>query len=129
MNSVFIKYLGKFVLVFLDDIIVYSKNEEECKEYLTMALQVFRKHKLYVKLNKCGFYKKWIQYLGHVILEEEIIVDQKKIEAIMDWPTPKNVMDFISFMGFVGYYRRFIEVFSKITHPITSLQRKNVKFN
>ena len=85
--------MDKFVLVFLDDILIYSKNEEEREENLRMNLQLLKEHKLYAKLSKCDFYKYKIDYLGHIISSEEISVDPKKIEAIMDWPTPVNVTD------------------------------------
>ena len=91
MNSVFNRYLDKFVLVFLDDILFYSKNEEENEEDLRLKLQLLREHRLYAKLSKCDFYRDTIQYLGHIILEEGISVDPNKIEAIMNWPTPRNV--------------------------------------
>ena len=84
MNSVFSKYLDNFVLVFLDDILVYSKNEEEHEEHLRLVLQVLREHQLYAKLSKCDFYQRKIQYLGHIISEEGITVDSKKVEAIME---------------------------------------------
>ena len=128
MNSVFNKYLDKFVLFFLDDILIYSKNEEEHEQHLRLTLRLLREHKLYAKLRKCDFYKDKIPYLGHIISEEEISMDPKKIEAIMNWPTPRNVTDVISFMRLVGYYRRFIEGFSKVSHSITSLQKKGIKF-
>ena len=83
---------------------------------------------MYANLGKCSFYQQQIQYLGHIISEEGIAVDPSKIEAIQEWPTPRNVTEVRSFMGLAGYYRRFIEGFSKIAHPITSLQRKGVKF-
>ena len=102
MNSVFSKYLDKFVLVFLDDILVYSKNEKEHEEHLRLTLQVLREHRLYAKLSKCDFYRDRIQYLGHIISEEGIPVDLEKIEAIMNWPTPRNVTDIRSFMGLAG---------------------------
>ena len=128
MNSVFSKYLDKLVLVFLDDILIYSKNEEEHEDHLRMTLQLLREHKFYAKLRKCDFYKDKIHYLGHIISGEGISVDPEKIEAIMNWPTPRNVIDVRSFMGPIGYYRRFIEGFSKVTHSITSLQKKGIKF-
>ena len=128
MNSVFSRYLDKFVLVFLNDILIYSKNEKEHEEHLRLTLQLLREHHLYAKLSKCDFYKDRIQYLGHIILEEGISVDLDKIESIMNWPTPRNVTDVRSFMGLARYYRRFIEGFSRVAHPITSLQRKGIGF-
>ena len=104
--------LDKFVLVFLDDILVYSKNEEEHEKHLRLTLQVLREHQLYAKLSKCDFYRDRIQYLGHIISEEGISVDPEKIEAITNWPTPRNVTYVRSFIGLAGYYRRFIEGFS-----------------
>ena len=102
MNSVFRKYLDKFVLVFLDDILIYSKNEEEHEEHLRMALKFLREHKFYANSRKCDFYKDKIHYLGHIIPEEGIYVDPGKIEAIMNWPTPRNVTDVRYFMGLAG---------------------------
>jgi hypothetical protein len=128
MNGVFREYLDKFVIVFLDDIIIYSKSKEEHEHHLRMVLQVLRERKLYAKLSKCSFYQKQIQYLGHIISKDGITVDPEKIEAIREWSSLKNVTEVRSFMGLVGYYIRFIEGFSKITHPITSLQRKGMKF-
>ena len=116
------------MLVFLVDILVYLTNEEEHEEHLRMVLQVLRECQLYANISKCGFYKRKVQYLGHVISKEGIAMDSEKIEVITDWPTPKNVTNVRYFMGLVGYYRRFIEGFSKISHPITSLQWKNTKF-
>ena len=127
-ESVFSKYLDKFVLVFLDDILIYSENEEEHEEHLRMALQLLREHKLYAKLSKCDFYKDKIHYLGHIISEEGISVDPENIEAIMNWPTLRNVIDVRYFMGLAGYYRRFIEGFSNVSHSITSLQKKGIQF-
>jgi hypothetical protein len=128
MNSVFREYLDKFVIVFLDDILVYSKSEEDHEHHLRMVLQVLREHQLYSKLSKCSFYQNIIHYLGHIISEEGITMDPEKIETIKGWTTPKNVTEVRSFMGLVGYYKRFIVGFSRITHPITSSQRKGKKF-
>ena len=109
MNGVFIKYLDKFVIVFLDDILIYSKTKEEHEEHLRLVMQVLREHQFYAKLSKCSFYQGRIQYLGHIISEEGVIVDHEKIRAIMEWTTPKNVSKVISFMGLDGYYRRFVK--------------------
>ena len=91
-------------------------------------MQLLKDHNLYAQLSKCDFYKDKIHYLGHIISDEGISVDPEKIEAIMNWPTPRDVTDVISFMGLVGYYRRFIEGLSKISHSINSLQKKGIKF-
>ena len=123
MNSVFSKYLDKFVRVFLYDILIYSKNEEN----LRISLRLLREHKLNAKLSKCDFYKDKIHYLGHVILDKGIFVHSEKIESIMKWPTPITVIDVIYFMGLAWYCRRFIEGFFKVAHSIT-LKKKGMKF-
>jgi hypothetical protein len=128
MNSVLIKYLDKFVLVFLDDILVYSNYREEHEEHIRMVLQVLREHQIYSKLNKCDFFKKEIQYLDHVISSEGVTIDPAKIKEIMDWPATRNVREVRSFMGLARYYRRFIKGFSKIGNPIMELQRKGRRF-
>jgi hypothetical protein len=128
MNGIFKNYLDKFVIVFLYDILIYSKSEEDHEHHLRLVLQALREHQLYAKLSKCSFYQNHIHYLGHIISEQGIEVDPEKIEAIIGWPTPINVLDVRSFMGLSSYYRRFIVGFSKISHPITSLQKKGTKF-
>jgi hypothetical protein len=128
MNNVLGKFLDKFVLVFIDDMLIYSKNREEHEEHVRLVLQVLREHQLYSKFNKCDFFQKQIHYLGHVLSKEGMAVDPDKIRSIMEWPTPKDVSDIRSFMGLEGYYRRFIKDFSKIGCPITALQKKGTKF-
>jgi hypothetical protein len=107
---------------------VYSKSEEEHEQHLRMVLQVLREHQLYAKLRKCSFYQQQIHYLGHIITKDGIVVDPEKIGAIREWSAPKNVTEVRSFMGLVDYYKNFIGGFSRIAHPITSLQRKEKKF-
>jgi hypothetical protein len=102
MNGVFQEYLDKFVIVFLDDIIIYSKSEEEHEHHLRMVLEVLREHQMYEKSSKCSFYQKQIHYLGHIISKDGIAVDPEKIESIREWSTPKNVTKIRSFMGLVG---------------------------
>jgi hypothetical protein len=109
MNNVLNKFLDKFVLVFIDDILIYSKNREEHEEHLRLVLQVLREHHLYAKFSKCDFFQKQIHYLGHVLSEEGVVVDLEKIRSIVEWPTPKDISDIRSFMGLAGYYRRFIK--------------------
>ena len=111
MNNVMHKYLDKFVVMFIDNILIYSKTEEEHKEHLKIVLQELWDHQIFAKFSKCDFFKDKIQYLGHVVTKEGISVDPKKIRAIEDWPVPKDVTDVRSFMGITGYCQRFIEGF------------------
>jgi len=112
MKGVLSKYLDKFVVVFVDEILIYSKTKEQHKEHLKIILQVLREHQLYAKLSKCDFYKDKIQYMGHVISVDGISVDPEKIKEIVKWSIPKDVSDVRSFMGITGYYWKFIEGFS-----------------
>ena len=114
MNNIFSKYLDKFVLVFIDDILCYYKNKEEQEEYLRIVLWVLREHKPCAKFSKCDFYKLQIQYLGHIISEIGIAMDPEKIKSIKDCPIPTSVTDIRSFLGLTRYYRKFIDNFSRI---------------
>ena len=129
MNKVFMEYLEKFVVVFIDDIMVYSKNEEEHKEHLRLVLEKLREHQLYAKFSKCEFWLKEVGFLGHVISGEGIAVDPSKVQSVTEWLTPTSVSEIRSFLGLAGYYRRFIENFSKIAKPMTELLKKDTKFN
>jgi hypothetical protein len=128
MNKVFMEYLDKFVMVFIDDILVYSKNEEEHKEHLHLALQKLRNHSMYAKLSKCDYWLKQVAFLGHVVSNGGISMDLSKIRHVLSWNAPANVVDIRSFFGLTGYYQRFIEGFSKITKPMTELLGKDRKF-
>ena len=99
--------MDKFILFFLHNILIYSNNEEEHEERLILTLKLLREHKMYAKLSKCDFYKDKIHYLGYIISDEAISMDLENIEAILNWPTPRNVIDLRSFMGLAGYCRRF----------------------
>ena len=116
------------MIVFIDDILAYSKNEEEHAEHLVVVLGLLREHQLYAKLSKCNFFQTEIHYLGHVVSKEGIEMDPKKIRVIMEWAAPRNVDEIRSFIGLAGYYKRFIRNFSWIAYPITLLQRKGEKF-
>jgi hypothetical protein len=128
MNSVFMLELDKFVVVFIDDILVYSKNEDEHTEHLHIVLQRLRDHRLYAKLSKCDFWLKEIKFLGHTISQDDISVDREKVQEVMNWKPPATVRQIRSFLGFAGYYRRFILDFSRIAKPMTKLLKKGVRY-
>ncbi|WVZ63496.1 hypothetical protein U9M48_013123 [Paspalum notatum var. saurae] len=128
MNKVFMEYLDKFVVVFIDDILIYSKTEEEHEEHLRLVLQKLRDHKLYAKLSKCEFWLDQMPFLGHIVSKGGIMVDPSKISSVMDWKVLEVVKEVRGFLGLAGYYRRFIESFSRITKPMTSLLEKGVPF-
>ena len=121
MNSVLCPYLDKFVIMFNDDILIYSKNEEENVKHLAAVLRLLREHQLYVNLSKCSFFQSEVHYLEHVVSKEGIAVDLENIRAFMEWVAPKNVDEVRYFMGLASYYQRFIKNFSQISYPITSL--------
>jgi hypothetical protein len=124
INGVFRKYLDKFVKVFLDNILIYSRTLEEHAKHLRLVFQWLRANKLYAKMSKCLFLQLSTHYLGHVISTDGIIVDPTKIEATIEWPKPINVDEAHSFMGVGDYYRIFVEGYSKLTNPITPLLKK-----
>ncbi|GJQ97970.1 putative reverse transcriptase domain-containing protein [Tanacetum coccineum] len=128
MNRVCKPYLDKFVIVFIDDILIYSKNKQEHEEHLKIILELLKKEELYAKFSKCEFWIPKVQFLGHVIDSKGIHVDPAKIESIKDWASPKSPTEIRQFLGLAGYYRRFIEGFSKIAKPMTKLTQKKVKF-
>ncbi|RVW97780.1 Transposon Ty3-I Gag-Pol polyprotein [Vitis vinifera] len=128
MNRVFKPYLDQFVVVFIDDILVYSRSREEHEGHLSIVLQTLRDKQLYAKLKKCEFWLDRISFLGHVVSNDGISVDPGKVDAVANWRRPSTVTKIRSFLGLAGYYRRFIEEFSKIALPLTKLTQKGVKF-
>jgi hypothetical protein len=109
MNKVFMEYLDKFVVVFIDYILIFFKNEEEHDKHLRLVLQKLRENQLYTKLNKCEFWLKEDSFLGHIISEGGISVDPSKVKDVLSWNTPQNVSDIRSFLGLAGYYKYFLK--------------------
>ncbi|GJY04480.1 reverse transcriptase domain-containing protein [Tanacetum coccineum] len=128
MNRVCKPYLDKFVIVFIDDILIYSKMKEDHEVHLGLVLELLRKEKLYAKFSKCEFWLQEVHFLGHVVNQHGIHVDPSKMDALKNWKTPTTPSEIRSFLGLAGYYRRFIANFSKIAKPLTSLTQKNQKY-
>jgi len=124
MNRVFRPYLDKFEVVFIDDILIYSKDMKVHVDHSRMMLQTLREHQLYSKLKKCEFWLQEVVFLGHVVTKEGIKVDPQKVKTITEWSTPTNVTKIRSFLDLVGHYQRFTEDFSKIASPLTNLLNK-----
>src|SRR4051794_32139385 len=114
MNKVFTEYLDKFVVVFIDDILLYSKDEAEHERHLRLIMEKLREHKLYAKFSKCEFWLENVGFLGHVVSAKGVAVDPSKVTAVTDWESPRNAGEIWSFLGLAGYYLRIIENFSKI---------------
>ncbi|GKF27794.1 putative reverse transcriptase domain-containing protein, partial [Tanacetum coccineum] len=129
MNRVCKPYLDKFMIVFINDILIYSKNKKEHEEHLKDILELLKKKELYAKFFKCEFWLPKVQFLGHVIDSQGIHVDSAKIESIKDLASPKTPTEIRQFLGLAGYYQRFIEGFSKIAKSMTKLSQKGVKFD
>ncbi|KAL0551120.1 hypothetical protein IC582_010202 [Cucumis melo] len=121
MNQVFKPFLRRFVLVFFDDILVYSKGIEEHVQHLEVVLEILRESELYANFDKCNFTKPRISYLGHYISVKGIEVDPEKIRAVKEWPTLSNVREMRGFLGLTGYYRRFVQNYGSIATPLTQL--------
>ncbi|GJT25897.1 putative nucleotidyltransferase, ribonuclease H [Tanacetum coccineum] len=128
MNRVCKLYLDKFVIVFIDDILIYSKTKEEHEDHLRLVLELLRGEKLFAKFSKCEFWLQEVHFLGHVINQEGIHVDPRKVEAVKNWKAPTSPTEVRSFLGLAGYYRRFIADFSSIAKPLTLLTQKNKKY-
>nr|GFB49635.1 putative reverse transcriptase domain-containing protein [Tanacetum cinerariifolium] len=116
------------VIVFIDDILVYSKTREEHEDHLRIVLEILRKKKIYAKFSKCDFWLGQMAFLGHIVSADGITIDPAKVEAITEWPRLTTVTEVRSFLGLAGYYRRFVESFSLLALPLTKLMRKGEKF-
>ena len=128
MNNILGHFLDKFVVVFLDDILIYSRNADEHMVHLRSVLQKLREHRLFAKRSKCDFFLSEVEFLGHMVTADGIKMDGHKIAAVREWPTPTCPRDVRSFLGLIGYYRRFIKDFSRLAAPLTELTRSDVPF-
>jgi hypothetical protein len=128
MHKVFMEYLDRFVVVFIDNFLIYSKSDSDHEEHLRLVLEKLRDNQLYAKYNKCEFWIGEVPLLGHIIYNGGILVDHAKVKEIMEWSVPTTVTEIRSFLGLAGYYQRFIEGFSKIAKPMTSLLEKGREF-
>ncbi|KAA0056287.1 reverse transcriptase [Cucumis melo var. makuwa] len=128
MNMIFHQYLDQFVIVFIDDILVYSVNRESPEEHLRIVLQTLRDKQLYARFSKCEFWLEQVVFFGHVVSAKGVSVDPQKVEAVINWERPTSATEVRSFLGLAGYYRRFIKDFSRLALPLTALTRKNAKF-
>ncbi|KAK8702739.1 hypothetical protein V6N13_021080 [Hibiscus sabdariffa] len=124
MNQVFHDYLDKFVVIYLDDIMIYSSSLREHEEHLRLVMDRLRENQLFVKKEKCEFAQKQDRFLGHVVGQGRIQMDDEKIKAVQDWPVPSNVSELRSFLGLANYYRRFVEGYSRKVSVLTDLLRK-----
>jgi hypothetical protein len=128
MNTIFSQFLHKFVLVFMDDILVYSPTLEAHIQHLTLVFQVLTKHHFFIKESKCLFAQQSLEYLGHVITTQGITTYPSKVAAVNRWPAPSNVKELRGFLGLAGYYKRFIKNYDIISRPPTQLLKKGVLF-
>jgi hypothetical protein len=128
MNRMLHEFLDDFVVVFLDDILIYSKTEAEHEQHLRLVLGALRKNQFYGKLKKCAFWLSEVAFLGHVLNQQGIAVDPKNVAAVVEWKRPSSVSKIRSFLGLAGYYRRFVPNFYSIAKPLTRLLEKGVPF-
>jgi hypothetical protein len=128
MNKVIMEYLDRFVVVFIDDILIFFETMEEQEEHLRLVLEKLRSNQLYAKFSKCEFWLTKVTFLGHVISAGGVSVDPGKVKDVLNWMPPTTVLEIWSFLGLAGYYRRFIKDFSKIAKPMTKLLEKNKAF-
>jgi hypothetical protein len=128
MNSIFMEELDVFVVIFIDDILIYSKTRDDHAHHIHIVLQKLRKNRLYAKFSKCEFWLEKVSFLGHILSKDGIAVDPSKVQDVLEWKQPQNVTDIWTFLGLAGYYHRFIENFSKIAKPMTELLKNRVKF-
>ena len=128
MNGIFKPYLDLFVIVFIDDILIYSKSRKEHEEHLKIVLELLREKRLYAKFSKCEFWLDSVSFLGHVVSKDGVIVDPSKIEVVKSWVRPTNVTEVRNFVGLASYYSQFVKGFSSVASQLTNLTKQNVPF-
>jgi len=124
MNSIFHPHLSKFILVFFDDILVYSNTWEQHLEHVQQTLSILRQHQFFVKRSKCAFGQQELEYLGHIVTNHGVKVDARKVEAMVAWPRPTNISALRGFLGLTGYYRKFVSQYGVLARPLTNLLKK-----
>jgi hypothetical protein len=128
MNSILQSFLRKFVMVFLDDILIYSSSLDAHLQHMRLVLDKLREHQFYLKMKKCSFMKSELKYLGHVISREGVATDPSKTKVMLNWPQPRNVTELRGFLGLTGYYRRFVKNYGLLAKPLTRLLQKQQGF-
>ena len=128
MHEVFQDYIDRFLVVYLDDILVFSKTLEEHQHHVTQVLEKLRQHGLYAKLEKCAFHQTSVEFLGLRVSSSGLTMSEEKVQAIREWPQPSNTIGILSFLGFTNFYRRFINNYSAIARPLTELTKKSATF-
>ena len=126
MNDLLGEYLDQFILIFLDNILMYSQNIKEHVEHMRKVLGKLRKHRLYAKASKCEFVKLSIEFLGQQITSSGMTPTEAKLRAVRDWARPRNVHDVRSFFGFANYYRRFVQIYAQVANPLIELTKKDI---
>jgi len=125
MKKTFVDLLDVYVIIYLDNILIYSDNLEDHRGHVKEVLRRLRKNKLYASLTKCLFYQDWVEFLGFILSPESLAMDENKVQAIRDWPVPRRMKNVQFFLGFANFYQRFIHNYSALTHPLTQLTQKN----
>ena len=128
MNDALHEYLDVFVIIYLDDILIYSTSKGEHRKHVKLVMEKLKKYSLLLKPEKCEFHKEQVEFLGYIIGTHGIKMDQVKVKAVLEWPTPTTVKEVQAFIGFANFYRRFIAGYSKVAQPLTELTRKDLTF-
>ena len=129
MTSIFAPFIRRFVVVYLDDILIFSKTEAEHQAHVRLVLEILRREKFFASQAKSRFAQTEIQYLGHIVNAQGIRPDPKKVSAVQSWPVPQNLHDIRSFLGLCNYFRKFMDHYSSVAWPLTNLTKKSVSWN